>query len=70
MVIAQMMALGYRFGAPTPEAEEIDAQVAEDQRCARCGGSVHYEGYHRRARGCCEYVALAVCDDCGHELAF
>jgi hypothetical protein len=68
--ITQMVAQGYRFGAPTQEVEEMDAQVAEGQPCPRCGGPMHYEGYHRQSRGCCEYVALAVCDQCGYDLAF
>jgi formamidopyrimidine-DNA glycosylase len=68
--IAQMVAQGYRFGAPTQQVEEMDAQVAEGQKCRKCDGPMHYEGYHRRTRGWCEYVALAVCNSCGHELAF
>lgn len=70
LAIAGMVAQGYRFGAPTQEVEEMDAQVAERQRCPKCGGPMHYEGYHRHSRGYREYVALAVCDQCGYELAF
>lgn len=68
--IAQMVTQGYRVGAPTQEVEEMDAQVAEAQPCPRCGGPVRYEGYHRRTSRYCEYGVLAVCDDCGYELAF
>jgi C4-type Zn-finger protein len=68
--IAQLIAQGYRFGAPTQEVEEMDAQVVEGQPCPKCGGPMRYEGYHRHVPGYCEYVALAVCDDCGYELAF
>ena len=68
--IAQMVAQGYRVGAPTQEVEEMDAQVVEGQPCPKCGGPMHYEGYHLSSPGYSEYVALAVCDDCGYELAF
>ena len=65
-MFAQMVADGYRFGAPSQEAEEIDSAVAERLRCPRCRGPMHYEGYHRRG----SYVALAVCDHCGYVQAF
>ena len=32
--IAQMVAQGYCFGAPTQKVEEMDAQVIEGQGCA------------------------------------
>ena len=68
--IVQMVAQGYRFGAPTQEVEEMDAQVVEGLECCKCGSSMHYEGYHRNGRGYSEYVALAVCNGCGYEIAF
>ena len=68
--LEQMIADGYRFGAPSWEAEEIDAQVAQGLKCPKCGGSMHYEGYHKRSSGFTEYVALAVCNNCHHQLAF
>ena len=68
--VTQMVAQGYHFGAPSQEAEEIDAQVAESLKCRKCGGSMWYEGYHKNGGGYTEYVALAVCNDCGYELAF
>ena len=64
--LEQMIALGYRFGAPSREAEEIDAQVAQRMACSKCGGSMYYVGYHKDT----EYVALAVCSKCHHQLAF
>jgi len=67
---AQMVAQGYHVGAPTQEVEEMDAQVVEGQPCPKCGGPMHYEGYHLSSTGYSGYVALAVCDDCGYELAF
>ena len=68
--IAQMVAQGYRFGAPTQEVEEMDAQVVEGLECRKCGSSMHYEGYHKNGGGYSEYVALAVCNGCGYEVAF
>jgi RecJ-like exonuclease len=68
--IAQMVAQGYRVGAPTQEVEEMDAQVVEGQPCPKCGGPMRYEGHHHRTPICSGYVTLAVCDDCGYELAF
>lgn len=62
----QMVAQGYHFGAPSWEAEEIDAQVAQGLKCPKCGGPMHYEGYHKRT----EYVALAVCNNCHYRRAF
>ena len=64
--ITQMVAQGYHFGAPSQEAEDIDAQIAARMKCRKCGGGMRYAGYHRQG----EYLALAVCDDCGHEIAF
>ena len=62
----QMMAQGYRCGAPSQEAEDIDAQVVERLQCPRCSGAMHYKGFHKPN----EYVALAVCNQCGHTLSF
>ena len=70
MVFAQMVDRGYHFGAPSQEAEDIDSQVAARMKCRKCGGSMHYEGYHKNGRGYSEYVALAVCSCCGYEVAF
>ena len=66
----QMMARGYHVGAPSQEAEAIDAQVAERQRCPKCEGSMHYLGFHRNGPGHREYVALAVCNRCSHTVSF
>jgi transposase len=65
-----MITQGYNVGAPTPEVEEMDAQVIEGRPCPKCGSPLHYEGYCRQTDGYREYVALAVCDACGHEHAF
>ena len=64
--LAQMVATGYHVGAPSQDAEEMDAEVVESLKCPNCGGPMRYEGYHRQG----EYVALAVCSCCGYELAF
>ena len=68
--LTQLVAGGYRPGAPTPEAEAIDVEVAQAHPCPKCGGQMRYEGYHRHSNGYTEYVALAVCNDCGHEISF
>jgi hypothetical protein len=65
-----MMAQGYHLGAPSQEAEQIDAQMAERHPCPACGGPMHYEGFHREENGRQEYIALAVCNSCGKEVAF
>ena len=64
--LAWMLAQGYHFGAPTWEAEEIDAQVAQSLKCRKCDGSMRYQGYHNHT----EYIALAICCHCGREVAF
>jgi hypothetical protein len=64
--VAQRVALGYQPGAPTPEAEAIDVEVAQAHPCPKCGGQMWYDGYHRQH----EYIALAVCNDCGHVISF
>ena len=68
--LVQMVAQGYRLGAPSQEAEDIDTQVAEGLECPKCHSPIHYEGYHRRSRGYAEYIALAVCDNCHYQRAF
>jgi hypothetical protein len=68
--LTHLVSAGYQPGAPTPEAEDIDAHIAESQPCPKCSGPMHYEGYHRRYNGYTEYVALAVCNRCGYEVSF
>ena len=67
---AAMVAQGYRIGAPTEEAEDIDAQIAERMRCRKCQSPMRYESYHKRSGRTREYVALAVCDRCGYVVSF
>ena len=64
--VDQMLIDGYRFGAPSEEAEQIDVEVAREMTCPKCQGAMRYEGYHRPG----EYIALAVCRHCGHEISF
>jgi predicted RNA-binding Zn-ribbon protein involved in translation (DUF1610 family) len=66
----QLVLNGYEPGAPTAEAEAIDAEVAEAHPCPECGGQMRYDGYHRHHNGYTEYVALAICTSCGHEISF
>ena len=64
--ITNMVTKGYRFGAPTREAELIDSQVASRLKCPHCGSTMYYQGWHRSG----SYIALAVCRRCGYELEF
>jgi hypothetical protein len=68
--LAQMVADGYVAGPPSLEAEQIDAQIAERMLCRKCGSPMRYEAYHKRNGAYCSYIALAVCDRCGHQIAF
>ena len=68
--VEQMIALGYRIGAPTPAAEEIDSEIARGMKCPKCGRNMHYEGFYCRSNGDFSYIALAVCNKCGYELEF
>ena len=62
----ELLQCGYHYGAPSSEVEELDAKIIEGGHCKRCGGRVHYEGYHNDT----SYIALAVCDQCGREEEF
>ena len=64
----ELMQCGYRYGPPTHEVGEGDAEVVEGSKCSKCGGPMHYEGYHNADTG--SYIALAVCNDCGYEEEF
>ena len=68
--VAQMVAAGYSIGPPSLEVEEIDAQIAERYPCPKCGGSMRYEAFHKHNGGRCRYIALAVCNRCGHQIEF
>jgi len=57
---------GYEYGAPSWEIEELDGEIAEKYPCPACGGHCRYEAWHKPN----SYIALAVCNDCGHEVAF
>lgn len=59
---------GYRWGAPTEEAEEIDASIARRFRCPKCGGEVHYDGWTNERTG--SYIAMMVCTQCGWKREF
>ena len=68
--LTHLVAGGYNPGAPSAEAQAIDAEIAQACPCSSCGGQMRYEGYHRHHNGYTEYVALAVCNDCGREISF
>jgi len=57
---------GYKHGAPTLEAEAIDMEVVASMKCRRCGGRCTYDGWHTSG----SYVAMAICQECGHEEEF
>ncbi len=57
---------GYRPGAPSAEAEAIDAQVAEDSPCRECDGPCYYKAFSKPG----SYRAFAICLNCGHEEEF
>jgi len=66
----QTLDQSYQYGAPTQEIEEMDAQAIAGMKCRRCGGPMHYQGYFRDGPGYSGYVALAVCNRCGHKTSF
>ena len=62
----QLLLEGYRWGAPSTEAESIDQEIAGGMKCPSCGGPCYWEGYYKPG----SYIALAVCYICGKETAF
>ena len=62
---SEMIKQGYRPGAPSSKAEEIDAEVVDGTIC-KCGAEMHYEAWHKPG----EYIALAVCSRCGRIISF
>ena len=62
----ELLQVGYKCQAPSLEAMDIDAPIAEGIPCSECGGQMHYEGYYNGK----SYIALAVCNDCGREVEF
>ena len=58
---------GYKCQAPSLEVMDIDAPIAEGIPCSECGGQMHYEAYTSPTGS---YIALAVCNKCGHEVEF
>jgi hypothetical protein len=61
-----MISQGYTPGAPSQQAEEIDAAVAERHPCSKCGGKMYYDAYHTQT----SYIAFAVCRACGCRVEF
>ena len=68
--LTPMLVGGYKPGAPSLEAETMDAEIAESRPCPSCGGQMRYQGYHRHYDGYTEYVALALCTCCGRKISF
>ena len=63
-----LLQCGYRYRPPSPDVGDDDAEVVAKMKCYNCCGPMHYEGYHNTDIG--SYIALAVCNDCGHEEEF
>ena len=57
---------GYSPGAPSQQAEDIDAAVAERTPCRRCGGTMYSQGFHKPGA----YIVYAVCRLCGYSVEF
>jgi hypothetical protein len=64
--VPELLFNGYQRGAPSPDALDIDAAIAERGRCTTCGGPMRYEGYHKEG----SYIAFAVCCTCGRRVEF
>jgi len=62
----ELMQSGYCPGGFTAEIEFGDAEIAEQMRCPKCGGTMHFEAFHTPT----SYVALAVCNICDYEQEF
>lgn len=63
----ELMFLGYRPGAPSYEAAEIDMQVISDTKCPECDHvGMEYRPYHTKN----SYRAFAVCPQCNFALEY
>ena len=65
-LVRDYWAEGYRRGAPSQEAADIDSHIAEKMPCPYCGTRCDYEAWHKVG----SYIALAVCAACGWEREF
>jgi len=61
-----MMEDGFYCRAPNMLAEEIDKPIAESMKCRKCRSKMQYEPQYNGT----QYCALAVCPNCGAEIAF
>jgi len=61
-----MMEDGFYCRAPNMLAEEIDKPIAESMKCRKCRSKMRYEPWTKPG----SYIALAVCPNCGAEIAF
>ena len=64
----ELVAQGFRVGAPTEEVEAMDAMVVERRPCRKCGGAMEYRGYHKPNGRFTEYIAMAICGSCNHRV--
>lgn len=66
--MADLFLQGFKPGAPTRQAADIDAAVTEKSACPHCGGQMHYEPWtHGRTK---RYVAVMACYPCKYEVEF
>lgn len=59
----------YRAAGYASYKSGYDSEEAALMRCEKCKSTCHYVGL-KRFRPATHYVALAVCDNCGHEVEF
>jgi len=57
---------GYKRGAPSFNAAEIDGEVANRATCPKCGGACYYNAWHKPG----SYRAFIVCRQCGYRQEF
>jgi hypothetical protein len=60
----------YRESGYVPHYNRIDAEVAVEDSCEKCGGNMRYIGLMHELGVATSYVAISHCDRCGHEYEF
>lgn len=78
-LLYEMEARGFYEGAPSAGAAEIDAGVANKATCPECGFTgMHYKPFVSDTQEYTfygfpkpkQYIAFAVCSECGHQEEF
>ena len=65
--VKELRMQGYHPGAPSRRAEIDDAPIAQ-RPCPKCGTTMRYRPWFRPVPY--SYLAIAACDNCGHEEEF